>query len=324
MAQERCLVGIDVSKDWLDVASYPRRERLRCSNDAAGHGKLLAWLAERPVEMVGLEASGGYEQPVLRALGGAGRSVRLIDPLKMRLFARAHGRRAKNDRLDALDIARFIAGVEGRVHRHDPERAQLRELLRARSGYIEMRTNLANMSEHQNDAELARLAARALAGFTALIGRLDRRLARLIADSRQLAPIAKRLATVPGIGPVATAAILAELPELGQLERREIAALVGVAPYDHDSGTWRGKRRIAGGRARLRTILYVATMAAATRHNSLLKAFYQRLIAAGKPPKVAIIACLRKLLTMLNAMLAHGQDWAPKRAERQPAAAVAA
>lgn len=323
MAQERCVVGIDVSKEWLDVASHPRLERARFGNDAAGHAELLAWLSERPVEMVGLEASGGYERSVLAALSTAGRAVRLIDPLRMRLYARAQGRRAKNDRLDALDIARFIAGVEGRVHRHDAEREALKELLRARCGYLELHGSLAGMSAQQQDDELRRDAARTLAALEALIAKLDKRLARKIADSACLAPIAKRLATVPGIGPVAIAAILAELPELGTLDRRKIAALVGVAPYDHDSGQWHGKRSIAGGRAPLRRILYMASMSAATRHNPVLNAFYKRLLAAGKPAKVALIACLRKLLGMLNAMLANRQDWAPNAADRQPAAAAA-
>jgi len=311
MAQIAFVVGIDVSKAWLDCYRHPDRLQVRVSNDADGWAALRRWLGDEPIRCVGLEASGGYERGVAEQLIAAGFTVRVLDPVRVRYFARALGRRAKNDRIDARVIAEFLATCEGNgsTTLPDKDRRRLAELLGFRQVLLDNRNGLANVAEHLRERRIAALAARRIAQFERDVAALERDIADTIAANPQFAHAAQLLLSAKGVGLILTATLIARLPELGTLSRRQIAALVGVAPYDHDSGDTTGRRQIQGGRAAVRRVLYMATMGAATRSNPALKAFYQRLRKLGKLPKVALVACMRKLLTILNAMLAHGTPW---------------
>ena len=309
MAQVAFSVGIDVSKSWLDIYRHPDGRRARFSNDAAGWKELLAWLDEAPIVRIGLEASGGYERAVAEQLMAAGYVVCVLDPARVRYYARALGRLAKNDRIDARTIAEFTAHGERASNVLDKERERLRELLNLREALSDNRIRLAHAAEHLRDKVFARSAATHLAKLDRDILRIERHLEDIIAASQTFTPLSRLLRSAKGVGLILAATLIARVPELGTLTNRQIAALIGVAPFDDDSGPIKGKRHIRGGRARVRRILYMATMVAATRHNPLLKAYYQRLIAAGKLAKVALVACMRKLLTILNTMVARGETW---------------
>lgn len=307
MAQESGFVGIDVSKDELEVFILPWRRQVCVSNDAAGWSELIAWLGQHAVARIGLEASGGYEAGVVAALRAAGYCVHILDPWRVRSFAKAAGRRAKNDRIDATVIARFVATFELHQARPDPARQALGALVKARLAAIELRVGLANMAEHGN-GELVRLRRRYERALLADEKRLDGKIAAFITKHADLAERAALLASTPGVGPQTAAVLLALLPELGRLPRQQIAALAGLAPYDDDSGKRHGKRATAGGRTLVRRALYMAALSA-LRCNPVLRAFHQRLRARGKEFKVAQVACMRKLLTILNAMLRDNQPW---------------
>ena len=315
MAQVVGTVGIDVSKAVLDVVRLPCRTKLRVSNDPTGWAALAAWLAGFPAGRIGLEASGGYEQGVLAHLQAAGLEVYRLDAWGVRQFAKAGGRRAKNDAIDALVIARYVGVFE--LHQAKPcaERQALAELVKARLNLVTLQTQLANWVEHGN-GELVRLRASYDRRLRADIAGLDRKIAQCIEAHASFAQRAALLTSTRGVGLGTAATLLALLPELGQLPREQIAALVGVAPFDDDSGTRKGKRAIEGGRRLVRRALYMAALAG-IRFNPVLKAFYQRLRARGKEAKVALTACMRKLITILNAMLRDGKPWQPP-AEIQP------
>lgn len=312
MAHESVFVGIDVSKAVLDVMILPDGERLQVSNDEAGAGQLLARLKRRSV-VVGLEASGGYERSILCALLEAGVAVRRVNPYRLRQFARGIGLKAKNDRLDAEAIAHFVATVPGRDAVRHVAAERLAELARARRQLSEEATRITNRAAHLTDAVLRRLSRSRTLKIAAEILLIDRRIAQLIAADQDLSRKAALLASVPGVGPVVTHTLLAGLPELGALTRKEVASLVGVAPFDCDSGSHKGQRRIAGGRDSLRRALFMAAMSG-VQHNPVLAAFHRRLKDAGKRPKVALIATVRKLLTILNTMVKTGQTWSPQTA----------
>lgn len=312
MARGTLFVGIDVSKAVLDVMILPDGVRLRVGNDDAGWSAIVERVGERPA-VIGLEASGGYERGAARAMMAAGLRVRQVNPHRLRQFARALGLKAKNDRLDAEAIARFVASVPGRdlVRRQEVE--AISELARGRRQLADEGARLANQAAHLCDPLLKRLNARRRIQIAASLALLDKRIAQVIAADEALARKARLLASVPGIGPVATHTLLADLPELGTLTRRQIASLVGAAPFDCESGTWKGQRRIAGGREGVRRVLFMAAMSA-VQHNAVLAAFAKRLKEAGKPPKVALVAALRKLTTILNAMVRTGLTWTTKTA----------
>jgi transposase len=317
MAYIQDVVGIDVSKQNLDVYALAHQQQRTVSNDAAGHGELVGWLKSLGVRVAVMEASGGYEQTVAKALRRAGFDVRIVDPKRVRHFARAAGRLAKNDRIDARMIAEFGAIFAARERCEiaaDAQRERLAALVGARQALIEHQTGLRNQTSAAPDGAAQRALAATLKPIARAIDKLDRLIAEAIAGHPRFAALAARLDTVPGLGPVAISALIAWLPELGRLDRRALAALVGVAPFDDDSGKRSGQRYIQGGRCKLRNILYMAVMGAATQHNPVLNAHYTGLISRGKLAKVAIIACLRKLLTILNAMVAQQTDWAPKLA----------
>lgn len=308
MAQIVATVGIDVSKDRLDVAVHPGAEQFSVPNDPGGRRLLVQRLKPLLARAIGLEASGGYERDVIHALLDAGLPVRLVNPWKLRQFARAAGVLAKNDRLDARAIASFVATLPSREVSRDRAVDHLTELVQTRRQLVDAAQQIGCQTEHLRDADVCRLQARRTRQLERDIAQLDRLIEQAIAASPILGARRDLLCSMPGVGPVLAATLLALLPELGSLPHRSIAALVGVAPYDFDSGKMRGLRCIFGGRPAVRRVLYMATLAAA-RFNPVIKAFRQRLSAAGKKPKVAIVACMRKLITILNAMLAQGEKW---------------
>lgn len=310
MAQMVPTVGIDVSKDWLDVAVHPGDELFSVTNDTAGWRLLVRRLKPLMVRAIGIEASGGYERAAIAALLEAGLPVRSINPWKLRLFARAAGTLAKNDRLDAQIIARFIATMPSRQARRDPAVDHLAELVDTRRQLVDDRQQIGNQTELLRDAVLRRLQARRIRQLERDIAQLDRLIDQAIAASPRLKARRDLLGSMPGVGPVLAATLLALLPELGSAPNRSIAALVGVVPYDFDSGTLKGLRCIFGGRAAVRRVLFMAAQAAAL-FNPTLKAFKQRLLDAGKKPKVAIVAVMRKLIVTLNAMVRDNAPWRP-------------
>lgn len=307
MAQTVKTAGIDVSKPWLDVAIWPTGEETRVPRTAAGLATLIDWLTDHQVGRVGLEASGGYDRLPTDALQAAGFEVALLNPLRVRRFAQAKGRLAKNDKVDARTIAHFTAVM---VEQASPQRRrdldQLAELLSYRRQLQDWSSDCTNQLEHRGDRTLRKALARRQASFEREIKQIDEKLAALLAAHDEWSALARRLRTVPGVGPVLTMTLIALLPELGALSRRAIACLVGVAPFDDDSAGRHGSRHIKGGRKPVRDVLYMAARSAKT-HNPAIAAFAVRL--AGKEPKVVLTACMRKLLVILNAMARDGTDW---------------
>lgn len=313
MIAEGWLVGIDVSKARLDVAVLPDGEVFALTNDAVGWAELVARLRGRPVRAIGLEPSGGYERDLVRALRRAGLPVQVINPHRLRQYARALGRLAKNDRIDALMIARYVGELPAREPRCDPLAEQMAELVVARRQLTEDQVRLGNQLEHVRDPTLRRMLARRLRGLAAEILLLGRRLAQIVADDPALAAKDRLIQSLPGWGAACSHTLLALVPEIDDANRRELAALVGVAPFDDDSGKRSGKRRIFGGRAEVRRIVYMAALTAA-RCNPTMKAYRDRLVAAGLPPKAAIIAVARRLLGILVAILRTGLPYDPAHA----------
>lgn len=303
-------VGIDVSKDHLDVHVRPTGEAFRAAADEPGVAATVARVAAAGPAAVVLEATGGYEAPLAAALAAAGLPVVVVNPRQARRFAEATGRLAKTDRLDAAALAHFAEAVRPPVRPlPDADTQALAALVGRRRQLLDMRTAERNRLP---------LAAPAVArGIRAHVAWLDRQLDRVgreLAAAVQASPVWRAkddlLQSVPGVGPVVSHTLLTELPELGTLSGRRIAALAGVAPVAHDSGRRSGARRIAGGRAGVRATLYMAGLSA-VRHNPPLRAFYTRLRAAGKAVKVAQVAAMRKLLVTLNAMLRENRPWDP-------------
>lgn len=314
MAQFISTAGIDVSKAWLDIALWPddtvtlRVER----GEADCFDKLAAWLAEHEVRRVGLEASGGYEVEVMDALQAHGFEVIRFNARRVRLFAKASGRFAKNDRADALVIAQATAVLPVRQSRSRPRALDpLVEMLNYRRRLGDWSMDCTNQLEHLKDKVLRRATERRRAALDHELARIDKKLAAMLAASESTNELTQRLRGVPGVGPVLSATLVALLPELGKLSRREIASLVGVAPFDDDSGRRRGERCIQGGRAKVRRVLFMAAQSA-MRHNPVIAVFANRL--AGKKAKVIITACMRKLLVILNAIVRDGTDWRIKAA----------
>lgn len=303
-------VGIDVAKAQLDGFQLPTGCRWALPNTAAGIEELVQALSGQPVELIVLEATGGLELGLAAALAAAGLPVAVVNARQVRAYARAMGRLAKTDRLDAEVLAAFAQAVRPAVRPVKAEQAQ------ALSALVSRRQQLLQMLV----AEKARLstAIPAVRGdLQAHIRWLEQRirdtdgdLQRIVRESPLWRAKEDLLSGVPGVGRVTALTLMSDLPELGQLNRRQVAALVGVAPLNRDSGTMRGRRVTWGGRERVRGALYMAILSAC-RYNPVLRALYGRLIAAGKPKKVAMVACMRKLLTILNAMLRDNRPWQP-------------
>jgi transposase len=295
-------VGIDVAKATLDVATTQSQGVF--TRDPVGLDRLVGWLRELgPGAHVVLEASGGYEREVVAWLQAHALAVSVVNAGWVRHFARSQGRLAKTDRIDARVLVDFAAANAPRLCAPvGPEQQKLTDLVRARLQLVAVRTLLQNQLEHTRE-RLARRSQEELVALTDLrIRRLEKAIAQLVAQTPALATRMQKLTAVRGIGPTTAALLLAELPELGSLSKAEAAALAGLAPRNHDSGTFRGQRHIAGGRPAVRTGLWMPTLVA-TQHNPILKAFYQRLRAKGKPAKVALTASARKLLLYLNSLL---------------------
>src|SRR6266511_4013150 len=311
MSQPQLFVGIDVAKAQLDIAVRPTGDRWAVTNDETGMAALVAPLQTMAPTLMVLEATGGYQRAVVAALAAAGLPIVVVNPRQARDFAKATGQLAKTDRLDARALAHFADAVRPAPRPlPDAQTEELRAMLARRRQLIAMRT------AEQN--RLSGVSQRLRADIQAHITWLDTRLASLDEDldaTLRASPVWREhetlLRSVPGIGPVCTRTLLLDLTELGTLSRQRIAALVGVAPFHRDSGTLRGTRTVWGGRTHVRATLYMSTLVA-VRYNPILKGFYERLRAAGKAAKVALTACMRKLLTILNAMVKHHTPWQPQ------------
>ena len=314
MSASSVVVGIDVAKAHVDVAvlGCPSSIAQRFDNEAEAHSALAAALKPLGVALVVMEATGGYEAALACALQAAGLPVAVVNPRQARDFAKSMGRLAKTDRIDARMLAEF-AGV---LVRRDDLARFIRPLADAQqqalAAMLTRRRQLVTMllSERQRlQLAIAVVRPSIEAMIEALRKQLDDVEAKMVSHVQaHYVELDKLLRSASGIGPVASATLIAELPELGRLNRREIAALVGVAPMANDSGNTKGRRRVQGGRFEIRRVLYMATLTAA-RRNPAIKTFYDRLLAAGKLPKVALVACMRKLLTMLNAMVKTNKPW---------------
>lgn len=305
-----CFVGVDVSKATLDIAVMPAGERLRITRDREGLAELIEHIAGAGEVHVGVEATGGFEQLVLRSMHEAGCTVYLLQPLRVRRFAEAKGLRAKTDPLDARVIAEFVEVMKPAPWvPAEPETRRLRALIQRRRQLVEMQVAEMQRRAMLDDGPELESVERSLAFFKAEIGHLEAAIAEKAGEGT-LGPKEKVMRSVPGVGPVLASTALAELPELGRLGRHQIAALAGVAPMNNDSGKTERRRKTGAGRGALRAVLYMATVAC-TQHNPVIRAHYAKLKARGKPAKVALVACMRKLLTMLNAMVRDGRPWDP-------------
>jgi transposase len=315
VTDDACWIGIDVSKAKLDVASYPNGSNWQVDNTSAGIATLSEQLRELAPERIVLEATGGYESVVAANLAAEQLPVVVVNPRQVRDFARALGQLAKTDRLDAAVLAHFAEAIRPEV-RPLPD-----AMARALSARVARRRQLLDMLT----AEQHRLMMAAVQDAPhALRDQIGEHIDWLRRQSKELddelhqqvraSPVWREredlLRSIPGIGPIASATLLSQLPELGQLDRKAIAKLVGVAPLSRDSGTLRGKRMIWGGRAAVRAVLYMAALSA-IRHNPHIRVFYERLVAAGKPRKVALVASMRKLLLLCNAVLRTHTRWSP-------------
>lgn len=318
------LVGIDVAKAELVVGTRPAAERWTVVNDERGVRTLVERLTRDAPELIVLEATGGYELLAVGALVAAGLPVVVVNPRQVRDFARATGQLAKSDRIDADVLALFAERVRPEVRPLKGEDAQELDALLARRRQL---LDMLQAERNRLGQVFGRGHVRVKKSLKTHIAYLERELR--IADSdlgtmiRQSPAWRERddlLQSVPGVGPVLARTLLADLPELGRLSRREIAKLVGVAPFSRDSGTLRGRRFIQGGRASVRAVLYMAALVA-TKRNAVIRAFYQRLVAAGKPKKLALVACMRKLLTILNVMARTRQRWCANLAQPAPMSA---
>jgi transposase len=317
-------VGIDVSGDHLDVAERPDGRPRRHPNSPEGIAALLAELAAEPPRLVLLEATGGLERPAVAALAAAGLPVRVVDPARVRHFARAAGRMAKTDALDAAVLAHYAEAIRPEA-RALPDEAtqQLRAPLDRRQQVLAMRTAEGNRLKQRPTAAVRADLEAHLAYLADQLARLDAQVAEAVAAHEPWRLKDEVLRSVPGVGPQTARTLLGALPELGRLTGKQVAALAGLAPRARDSGTTRGARTIGGGRSAVRTALYMAAPSA-VRHNPALRAFYRRLRAAGKPAKAALVAAARKLLTILNAMVRDMTPWRPGMAAAAAPVAAAA
>lgn len=305
-------VGVDVSKEQLDVAMGSDGPALSFGNDESSIANLVAGLRARNAGLVVLEATGGFEVPLAAALAAAHLPLAIVNPRQVREFARATGQLAKTDRIDARVLALFAERIRPEPRTLPSEETRLLDALLAR------RRQLLDMitAEHNRLGFAPKPLHKSITKHIRWLQRELEVVDRDIAKSIQASPLWRAqddlLRSIPSIGPVTSRTMIGTLPELGALNRRQIAKLVGLAPFAQDSGKFRGKRRIGGGRSDVRKALYMSTLVA-TRHNPIIRAFYQRLIAAGKPKKVALTACMRKLLTILNAVVRTGSYCHPQQ-----------
>lgn len=303
------VVGIDVSKGWLDVHVLPSGEKVRVENDSGGIDRLKKRLAELAPERVALEATGGLEMPAVAQLSAAGLPVVIVNPAQVRCFADALGKRAKTDPIDAAVIAAFVAATRPELRPLlDAETRLLAELVARRRQIVQMIVAEENRLRAASGRQAVKSIRRLLAALKRELEAVDADIDGRIRKSPLWLVRQDLLISMPGVGPTVARTLLAELPELGGLDRRQIAALAGLAPFTRQSGKWRGRSFIGGGRSPVRSALFMAALVA-IRHNPVLKAFRDRLVAAGKTKIVAVVATMRKLLTILNAMIRDQKPW---------------
>lgn len=306
---EEIFIGIDVSKMMLDVAQWELEAVERYANDAEGIATIVNGLEAQPsITLIVVEASGGFEQALVSELAAVGLPIVVVNPTRVRNFARALGQLAKTDKIDAQVIAHFAQSIRPEVRPlADSDQQFIKALVTRRRQLIDMQTAEKNRRSSINPTLLSRLEKH-IAWIAAELAEIESELEEWIDNNTHWRETRVRLESVPGVGMVTSFTLLAELPELGTLSRQKITALVGLAPFNRDSGRFRGRRHIFGGRSDVRSVLYMAALSG-IRYNPALKTFYDRLIANGKLPKVAITACMRKLLTILNAIVRDGSLW---------------
>lgn len=308
MNTQGVVAGIDVSKDWLDVALG--NESLRVANEVASISELIDRLRNVGARLVVMEATGGYETDAASTIAGAGLRLAVVNPRQVRDFAKATGRLAKNDRIDAHVIAAFGQAVDPQITSlPDEEAFELQRALARRGQLVAMRVQESNRLAQMRGAMRQQIKAH-IDWLDKAIDEVNTDLRARLRTSAAWREKDELLRSMKGVGPISSGTLMASLPELGALDRRAIAALVGVAPFNRDSGAFRGRRCIWGGRAQVRHILFMAAISA-IRSNPVISAFYQRLLARGKPHKVAVVACMRKMLTILNAMVRTNTPWTP-------------
>jgi transposase len=302
-------VGIDVSKDRLDVAVHPGGLAFMVERNGAGLEQLVKRLTQLAPTIVAIEATGGFETVAAAAVGGAGLPIAIVNPAQVRAFAKALGQRAKTDPIDAAVIAHFAAAT------HPEPRPLPDEATRFLADLVTRRRQIVEMIGAERQREKRAMSKHLKKSIARLVKALEKELLSVdtdIDDAVRSSPAWREsenlLASVPGVGPIIARTLMAELPELGRLNRKQIAALAGLAPYTRQSGQWRGKSFIGGGRKTVRTVLFMGAMTARL-HNPVLRAFFERLVAAGKPKMVALVAVARKLLTILNAMIRTKTTW---------------
>lgn len=301
-------IGIDVSKATLDMEAYPLSHVAQFGNDELGRQQLTTLLLSLKPKLIVLEATGGLESPIAGDLARAGLAVAVINPRQARDFAKALGVLAKTDQVDAQVLARFAEAIKPEARPlKSHEIMALDSVLTRRRQIIEMITAESNR-QNQATGKIAKQIAQHLIWLRKRLAEADKDLGDTIQQSPLWQAKSELIISVPGVGKVTATSLLAELPELGNLARREISALVGVCPFNRDSGGHKGRRAIWGGRASIRAVLYMAALVA-SRYNPVIKAYYQKLLAAGKVKKVALVACMRKLLVILNAMVKNNTPW---------------
>ncbi len=311
---ETTVVGIDVAKDRLDVCVRPSGESFAVNRNGAGIAELTERLGKLAPRVVAVEATGGFETVVAAGLAAATLPVVVVNPAQVRSFAHALGKRAKTDPIDAAVIAHFVEATNAQPRPLPDEMTQLlADLVARRRQIVDMMAAEGQRERRITDKRLKRSIVRLRKALEKELAEIDGDIDDHVRGSPVWAEKEDLLASVPGVGKIVARSLIAELPELGSLDRRQIAALAGLAPWTRQSGQWRGKSLIGGGRKSVRGVLFIAAMVAA-RHNPLLKLFRDRLVAAGKPKRLALIAVARKLLTILNAILRDKRPWSPNPA----------
>jgi len=313
MTQKRTVVGIDISKEKADAHIRVLDASLSKPSTATGRAEMIAWLRENGVGLAVMEASGGYERDWASALREAGIEVSIVDPKRVRYFARSAGCLAKSDPIDAKMIAWYAEtfAVEARKPAHDADRDKLDRLMTARAMLVRLQTQIGQLAEHKQPPAVVKAQQALAKTLKAQLAKLEAVIAGEIQANEAFVARDEIMQSVPGVGATFAAAAIAWLPELGHISNKEIAALVGAAPYVNESGERKGERHIKGGRREIRDLLYMVAVGASTLHNPVLKAHYRQLLARGKLKKVALVACMRKLIVILNTMLARRQKWNP-------------
>ncbi len=308
----KTFVGIDVAKAHVDLFDTRTKTHRQFENETEGIIQCTDYLISLDPELIVLENTGGYETSLAVALQSAGLPVAVVNPRRVRDFGRAVGRLAKTDRIDAMLLANYAATMK------PPERPMrdrksrfMKALVTRRHQLLKMRTAEGNRREHSHDKAIARSITAVIKMFDRELKKIEQQLQALVSASKALNQRVKALTSVPGIGEITAIMLVTEVPELGQLNRRQIAALIGVAPINRDSGSFRGKRMTGGGRRTVRTRLFMPTLVAC-HHNPVMRAFYQRLLEQGKSKMTALVAAMRKMLTIINTMLTKNEYWKPK------------